>query len=66
MKKIDEISAYFENYAFSVNELELSKHEKIIDLQKFITINISILRANSGNPRYKPYFDRLLKVYNKL
>lgn len=35
----------------------------IIDVEKFIDVHITTLKANSGNKRFLPYYDRLLKVY---
>ena len=38
-------------------------HGKITDPKKFIELNISYLKANSGNRRYLPYYERLLEFY---
>ena len=38
-------------------------HGRITDPQKFIDINISYLKAQSGKRRYLPYYDRLLEFY---
>ena len=38
-------------------------HGKITDPQKFIELNISYLKANSGNRRYLAYYERLLEFY---
>jgi len=38
-------------------------HGRISDPQKFIDLNISYLKAQSGNRRYLPYYDRLLEFY---
>lgn len=39
------------------------KHGRITDPKKFIDLNISYLKAQSGNRRYLPYYDRLLEFY---
>ena len=39
------------------------KDGKITNPQKFIDLNISYLKAQSGNRRYLPYYDRLLEFY---
>ena len=39
------------------------KDGRITDPQKFIDINISYLKAQSGKRRYLPYYDRLLEFY---
>lgn len=46
------------------NGINLTPQEKILDVEKFVNNHISILEANSGKARYKPYYDRLLKLYN--
>ena len=38
-------------------------HGKISDPQKFIELNISYLKSQSGNRRYLAYYDRLLEFY---
>jgi hypothetical protein len=39
------------------------KHGKINDPQKFIDLNISYLKSQSGNRRFLPYYERLLEFY---
>jgi len=38
-------------------------HGKITDPQKFIDLNISYLKSQSGNRRFLPYYERLLEFY---
>ena len=38
-------------------------HGKITDPHKFIDLNISYLKAQSGNRRYLAYYQRLLEFY---
>ena len=68
MIHIDEIITYFENhydYNFTQNKdvIKLNECAKITDLKSFLDNHISILKANSGNPVYMPYYERLYKVY---
>jgi hypothetical protein len=39
------------------------KDGKITDHKKFIELNISYLKSQSGNRRYLAYYDRLLEFY---
>ena len=39
------------------------KDGTITDVKKFIELNISYLKSQSGNRRYLPYYDRLLEFY---
>jgi hypothetical protein len=58
-------------------EMELKKIEipksikiksdlNIIDCQKFIDSHLTILKANSGNKRFIPYYNRLILFYEKI
>lgn len=38
-------------------------HGRITDPKKFIELNISYLKAQSGNRRYLAYYERLLEFY---
>lgn len=38
--------------------------ELIENPKRFVESHIAYLEANPGNPRYKPYYERLLKYYN--
>jgi hypothetical protein len=38
----------------------------IIDVPKFIEVNLSTLKANSGKKVFMPYYKQLLELYNKL
>lgn len=38
-------------------------HGRISDPQKFIELNISYLKSQSGNKRYLAYYERLLEFY---
>jgi len=39
------------------------KDGRISDPQKFIDLNISYLKSQSGNRRFLPYYERLLEFY---
>jgi hypothetical protein len=58
-------------------EIELKKIEipksikiksdlNITDCQKFIDSHLTILKANSGNKRFIPYYNRLLLFYKTI
>jgi hypothetical protein len=58
-------------------EMELKKIEipksikiksdlNIIDCKKFIDSHLTILKANSGNKRFIPYYNRLILFYEKI
>lgn len=47
-------------------EVWLSESEHITDVKKMIDSHLKILKANSGNRSYLPYFDRLVRLRAKL
>lgn len=68
MTHVDEIIEFFSNhfdYDFNKHKdiIKLTQSETIKDLETFLDSHISILKDNSGNKRYLPYYDRLYKVY---
>jgi len=66
MVNIKTIEAFFVDYKFTKDALILSKHEKILDVKKYVETNIKILKSNSGKSVYSPYFYRLERVYKKI
>ena len=64
MANIKEIEQHFNNYDFSKSKtIRIDKASKVKGLKQMVNNHISILKANSGNMTYKPYYDRLYKVY---
>jgi hypothetical protein len=43
-------------------EVRLSQCETITDVKKFVRSHLDVLKANSGNPAYMPFYERLLKL----
>jgi len=64
--KIEIIVDFFDNYNYNEQEIILSPGEKITNVKKFVDVNIRLLLANRGKKVYKPYYDRLNKLYNML
>lgn len=57
-----------ENYFASIEmpkEIKLNNHTFIKDVDVMVGTHISTLKANSGNVYFKPYYDRLIELYNK-
>lgn len=44
----------------------LDSVQTVTDPKKMIDSHVKILEANSGKSRYKPYYDRLLCLYQRL
>tara|TARA_R110000851_G_scaffold315838_1_gene478606 strand:+ start:63 stop:278 length:216 start_codon:yes stop_codon:yes gene_type:complete len=62
--KVNEIIKFYGTYKFEdYKPIEIEGCQKIIDLRTFVKRHIIMVRANINNDRYKPYYDRLVKVY---
>jgi len=59
--KLDEIEAYLKD-AELPEYIQITDAEKVTDVRLFIDNHIAILRANSGNRTYLPYYNRLLAL----
>jgi hypothetical protein len=58
---LDKIEEYLKD-ATLPEYVQLTGAEKIVDVRKFVDNHIAILRANSGNKTYLPYYNRLLAL----
>lgn len=63
MATLNEIEKYFETYDFIDQEIQIDQCSKITDLKTFVQSHISVLKDNTGNKLFMPYYDRLKKVY---
>lgn len=69
--KFPEIEEFFKTYEFSDDIIELSAHETILNIKKYVTSHIVIIKSNldkseQTRKRLKPYWDRLLHIYKLL
>ena len=49
-----------------IKEVQLDSATFITDVPKFIDTHISFLERNSGNKKFLPYYNRLLKLLDLL
>jgi hypothetical protein len=63
---LKQIETFFSDYKFEENVLNLDVCTKITDLKNYVETQIHLLKSNSGNRSYLPYYNRLLKVYLKI
>lgn len=63
MTSLQTIENFFENYDFNDGKISISKCEKVIDVKKFVFSHIEILKNNSGNMVFMPYYSRIEKLY---
>ena len=64
MNKLDKIEQFFKEYKNKGKAIQLNQCESVMDVKKFASVHICFLRGNSGNKLFKPYADRLNKLYN--
>ena len=56
--KLSVIEKFFDDY-----EIQITQCERVIHVNRFITSHLMVLKANSGNQLYLPYYERLEKLY---
>lgn len=63
MIQLSKLIYYFDSISLTDDIIELEPATTILDQKKFLKTHINTLRSNSGNKRFRPYYDRLLKLY---
>ena len=63
MIKLSVIEEYFKNIEFTDDHLQLDECTTVTNIQKFYEEHLSILKQNTGDKRYMPFYYRLLKLY---
>ena len=63
--KLPELKEYFNSVTLP-KEIRISDFEYIHDVRKFVDAHIEVLENHSGIRIYKPYFDRLVELKNKI
>jgi hypothetical protein len=61
-KTVDRIEEYFKDLSIPSCNVELSPCETIVDLNKFISFNLSLLKAKYDSLFIVPYYDRVIKL----
>lgn len=59
---ITDLEKWFTVTGLPPTPLNLTPHETITDVPRFIEGHISTLKANNGNPTFRPYLDRLIEL----
>jgi len=63
--EIKTLAYFFSNCTLPNTPIQLSKHEKILNVKDFIESHLSIIKNYANNKYYQPYLERLqrLKIY---
>ena len=64
MSKVDDIQMFFDSLPELPKDFKLSECETITDVERFVEVHVSFLKANTGNRLFLPYYHRLEKAYN--
>ena len=62
---LTELETYFKTQTLP-KQVKLSQCETIVDAPKFVASHIEVLKANSGNCAYLPFWDRINKLHELL
>lgn len=63
--KLPELEIFFKTANYP-DEIRIDECSIITNVEKMVTNHIKFLKANSGNRKYQPYYDRLILVYRTL
>lgn len=61
---LSELEKYFSEANLPEEPIQLDKHTKITNVRKFVDSHLEVLRGNSGNKTFMPYYNRLMKLKN--
>ena len=61
---IKQLKAYFETVERWPESIRFDVCSMTNRVEQTVNSHISILEANSGKPRFEPYYNRLIQVYN--
>lgn len=65
-KQITDLRKFYNSIDIPTQTIQLKSGETITDCFKFIKSHITIVKANNGIDRFKPYLDRLEELKEKL
>lgn len=63
-KGIDKLKEFVENSVFDDKPFQLNQATTITNKRKFADSHLKMLLGNSGKAIFKPYYERLLALYN--
>lgn len=64
-KNVESLENFFKK-AKLPDQVQLNVCEKITDIPKFIETHLTIIKKQSGKRAYLPYYERLVRLKNKL
>lgn len=64
--KLNELETFFNSVDLPTEPIKLNQCTTIIDVQKFVRINLMTLKAQKGNKAFMPYYHSLVELYKIL
>ncbi|MBA7516158.1 hypothetical protein ES705_08203 [subsurface metagenome] len=61
-QNIAELERFFKTVTLPGNPVRLNGCEVITDIKEFVNSHLAIVKAQNGNPTYKPYIERLIEL----
>lgn len=65
-KEIDEIDKFLITTILPAHPIQLNSYTRITNIPGFITANLEVARAQSGNATYRPYLNRVIELMRYL
>jgi len=62
LAEISELEIFFQNIENPPTNIKLNQCSTIIDLDKFVTSHLAVLKANNGNISFLPFLERLREL----
>ena len=59
---VTELEEFFSSRELPVGPVRLDSCTVVNDVQKFVQVELSIVKAHNGQYRYQPYFERLQQL----
>ena len=63
--KLPDLETFFKTAKYP-DEIRIDECSTITNVEKMVKSHIKFLKANSGNRKFQPYYDRLILVYRTL
>lgn len=62
--RLAELIVFFDSHKLDEEPFRLNAGSVITNKSKFVASHIEYLKSNSGNTTFRPYYDRLIQLYN--
>jgi hypothetical protein len=60
------LKKFFGNLEYPTERIKFDDCSEIVDFSVFVEYQLSVVEANNGKATFKPYYERLINIKNKL